>query len=683
MMDILKNLWLRPWYAGRQRGATAFSMVAVLGVLGLSTAYFADQSQKTDQLAQEVGRNRSDNEARRINISSFALAKSLLSYRLVGSGTQQHAQAALYASDYFNMDGWDLQRNSSFASQTSHWEWADQTLTIRTPLDQSLPDQAVHELVSSGQSLNQMAAAYRAETKMRFGRVYFDNPDEPYLATAIDAIAETTFQDGRRQNVQATDRARINLQPPAANASRLVIRSPNGHLLAATGGPGSSASNPMPPGEVQFSLYGSGLVSLGEIYWGFGDIDGPDDCMGCQRYVFDDRNYKSFWDGRQRNILATEQLIGRISEQYNPNPGAEVEKDSDGNVVADGATCSVRVNRGAENAGPIWKWNSPNEVARQVTAFGTVCSADQTADCFTTKISFWIAAPPRPATTWQAVKAICSKPHEKPECVLGHDADFRPTFSKGRQSNGRYALTFSPQHWDHWTNKMGIKELKLCIDGNALLAPVDRYCGTGPRSSRRGHVRKFDRCYARNFRYNWEQLGIHYIDPVECEPKFLFNRTACGCFSEDTKILMGDQSLKAIKDIQQGDEVWNPITKRATAIKKMIVGPEDKPMVHIQTETGLLKVTGNHPFPTPDGIKAAFELRAGEILFDDQRNKRQIQSIEFVHYDKPPTVWNLELVGRGQDEDHFLIADGIVTGDLLIQQRLENRSRHLVRHEEP
>ncbi len=40
----------------------------------------------------------------------------------------------------------------------------------------------------------------------------------------------------------------------------------------------------------------------------------------------------------------------------------------------------------------------------------------------------------------------------------------------------------------------------------------------------------------------------------------------------------------------------------------------------------------------------------------------------------PPVVWNLELEGADDDlNNHYVVANGIVTGDLLIQMRLKKQ----------
>jgi hypothetical protein len=244
-----------------------------------------------------------------------------------------------------------------------------------------------------------------------------------------------------------------------------------------------------------------------------------------------------------------------------------------------------------------------------------------------------------------------------------------PAYKKGPKSNGDFPMTFSAYHWDIWTQKMGVRDIKICIDGTPNLKPVAANCSDPIDSTS-------DQCWQENYAGDWTKNKIYYIHPVSCEPEFLFKRTACGCFSDDTKILMADRSYKRITDIKRGDRVWNPKTQRPTEIKKMVKGPEEYPMVHITTGQGLIKVTGNHPFPTPDGVQAAHRLQEGAVIYDASHKPLTIEKIAFVKDESPPVVWNLELVGD-QPDDHYLVADGLVTGDLKIQRELENATRNL------
>ena len=155
------------------------------------------------------------------------------------------------------------------------------------------------------------------------------------------------------------------------------------------------------------------------------------------------------------------------------------------------------------------------------------------------------------------------------------------------------------------------------------------------------------------------------------EPRFLRKRTNCGCFADTTKITMADGSLKRITDIVEGDHVYNPVTKKAVAVDHLVRGPEAKPLFQIAFTGGAVVVTHDHPFPIEGkGILPARDLRVGMKGRDAKGNVIVLENITTTTSNDKPVVWNLSLKGDGTNESHYLIADGIVTGDLYLQAKI-------------
>ncbi|MCX6127813.1 MAG: hypothetical protein NTX25_01965 [Proteobacteria bacterium] len=50
-----------------------------------------------------------------------------------------------------------------------------------------------------------------------------------------------------------------------------------------------------------------------------------------------------------------------------------------------------------------------------------------------------------------------------------------------------------------------------------------------------------------------------------------------------------------------------------------------------------------------------------------------ISNIEEKHYENAPTVWNLELDTDTNSDNHYVLANGIVTGDLFLQNLLRKK----------
>ncbi|RYZ59552.1 MAG: hypothetical protein EOP07_03590, partial [Proteobacteria bacterium] len=164
-----------------------------------------------------------------------------------------------------------------------------------------------------------------------------------------------------------------------------------------------------------------------------------------------------------------------------------------------------------------------------------------------------------------------------------------------------------------------------------------------------GSSMKFERFYA-------------YIAP-SCGRELLGTRNGCGCFAGDTKIRMGDGTERLAKEIRQGDFLWNPKTKVSQQVKQVIVGPE-KPLLYVLTIGGKrLEVTSEHPFLTTAGLKAAERLAVGDIIIDEE-TKSPVDQIEREDraFDGPaPDVWNFELEGTDHDDDHYVLANGVMT----------------------
>ncbi|MBC7659262.1 MAG: hypothetical protein H7249_06095 [Chitinophagaceae bacterium] len=177
---------------------------------------------------------------------------------------------------------------------------------------------------------------------------------------------------------------------------------------------------------------------------------------------------------------------------------------------------------------------------------------------------------------------------------------------------------------------------------------------------------------------NWAQIhedALHlkefvaYAEPY-CERKTVGYRSAdvCGCFDSQTQIQMANGTLKAISDIRADDVVWNPKTQTAHRVTEVIAGPEAPDMFEIQSGSRTVLVTQFHPFLTDRGLIIATELRQGDILIDGQSTSRVV-SIVTKEADKNnlPVVWNLVLEGESND-DHYVNANGIMTGDLYLQR---------------
>jgi len=175
----------------------------------------------------------------------------------------------------------------------------------------------------------------------------------------------------------------------------------------------------------------------------------------------------------------------------------------------------------------------------------------------------------------------------------------------------------------------------------------------------------------------WYAYGQQY---QRCHGTF-FNNPWCwfgygdrdgGCFAPETQITMADGSARRIDDIRTGDRVYNPLTGGSAKVKGLIRGPEKEPMIEVGYDGKVVRVTTKHPMLTRRGIKTATELRTDDYLLGDDRKFHRLTELKRLPVDPGQQVYNF--VMDGQDDSpvhHVVLADGIITGDLLVQQQLE------------
>lgn len=182
----------------------------------------------------------------------------------------------------------------------------------------------------------------------------------------------------------------------------------------------------------------------------------------------------------------------------------------------------------------------------------------------------------------------------------------------------------------------------------------------------------------------WEgaalQLHVPRTNRAGCFWVFRANRRPAGgnpfngCFKEGTKIRMADMSTKAVEDIIAGDKVYNPKTKKPVEVARTTVGPETKPLIEISLfGDRTVTVSDEHVFETDMGLKQAKDLNPSQhrILDSDRRYREFTKKVLPFDPSNVPDVYNLHVAFEStEDRDHFIVADGVVTGDLYLQEKL-------------
>ncbi|MCX6127924.1 MAG: hypothetical protein NTX25_02530, partial [Proteobacteria bacterium] len=180
------------------------------------------------------------------------------------------------------------------------------------------------------------------------------------------------------------------------------------------------------------------------------------------------------------------------------------------------------------------------------------------------------------------------------------------------------------------------------------------------------------RCYAIDWG-GWPRTPFAVIkDASSSSCSLSFNpRMDLGCFESSTKIRMADGSEREIQSLKRGDQVYNPLRKKAFAIGRMTQGPEKKPLIEIKTASARIRVTSKHPFITKRGLVTADQLLGTDQIALEPDTWMRVESIQSTASAPKDWVWNFTIADDSSEiADHAVLANGIVTGDLYLQEQL-------------
>lgn len=190
--------------------------------------------------------------------------------------------------------------------------------------------------------------------------------------------------------------------------------------------------------------------------------------------------------------------------------------------------------------------------------------------------------------------------------------------------------------------------------------------------------------YGAYFIHNYEAT-ITAADTAKCvitarETSAPEQRTMLGCFDPQTKIRMANGKDRAIDSIAIGDLVLNPVTGKTAPVVRVTKGPEAGKGLYLIGFKGkgarnatTVKVTSKHPFMTENGLRTASQLGKGDRILTAGGTFRKLDIVRSMPEKAGQQVVNIVLGSSSfEAADHMVLADGVVSGDLLLQERLEN-----------
>lgn len=149
-----------------------------------------------------------------------------------------------------------------------------------------------------------------------------------------------------------------------------------------------------------------------------------------------------------------------------------------------------------------------------------------------------------------------------------------------------------------------------------------------------------------------------------------------GCFAPETKILLADGSEREIQDISAGDMVLNPTTGKGVKVRSLLESYEDQPLIEVAYGGRLLRVTSKHPMVTQRGVIPANALLPSDSVQTSDGNFHTIEQLKTLPLEPKQRVINLELDTRSETfSDRYIVAEGMVTGDLLVQKLLAEKGK--------
>jgi hypothetical protein len=158
---------------------------------------------------------------------------------------------------------------------------------------------------------------------------------------------------------------------------------------------------------------------------------------------------------------------------------------------------------------------------------------------------------------------------------------------------------------------------------------------------------------------------------------------------------MADGSEMTINLLAKGDLVMDPLTGNGVAVRQVIAGPETIPVVEFALEGKTLRVTQEHPMvirfaqsklhpaaltapgtehdralTVPGELRKARDVAVGDELLLTGGKYARVTGIRRELIAATDKVFNFELEAEGAAAKHLVIANGVVTGDLILQKRL-------------
>jgi hypothetical protein len=661
-----------------EEGSIAFVALAAAAALFSATMYVQNASTQISQTTKKAKVDEKVDAARMNNLSNLSRVRSLLSASKVGDDL---FEPAVYPSNYF-AERWEMKVNTLRPSES--YSVSGNNFTLKSFAASVVPMSQASAYFRNESPRSQLAdlTASKELTILRLN----PHPTHKYWIQSVDVKAKNLVGGAAGSALDSI--GRIQLAAPEPGPVSLWIAPAGSTTFTKNYG---LPTAPLLPGKYKLQLRASGVVLYGEISRSTGGsmLLGMDERLGVTHkanniHAVDEILGETIDIELGQATTATETVTVEAPEEsplsahttHNSNCSFTITPTGGGTVTPTGGT-PVTVGGTTTTESAV-----PSEIEIEVKIYRV--DGEQSERSFkqkfyvtntvtTTLVTQTTGGTTAPTSGGDRCANRCPRDRDTifPDYVPFLTLSFHGSADKTKVDVRRSAET----------NGLPNPGGQICANFELVAQDlVSSMGGVLPDqiNTRPDYQRLWD---IFNERVTTDGLSMPlerfyaYIAP-SCGRELLGTRNGCGCFASDTKIRMGDGSERLAKEIRQGDVLWNPKTKRPQLVRKVVVGPEN-PLLYVLTIGGKqLEVTTEHPFLTAGGLRPAERLNVGDIIIDNEQQNR-VEAIEREDraLDGPvPDVWNFELEGSDSDDDHYVLANGVMTGDLYLQIKLKQSS---------
>lgn len=626
-------------FGNKQSGSSAFVAVASLASLAVAFIFAQESAVRNKQAVDQSKVARAVEEKNVGAMSALGHYKSLVSSKKIGAVWKP----AIFAENYFDQH-WAMREATGVSGEFKQLNGTDTSIRIRPS---ALDEAALKSVMQSSKPIG------KENFTIKFIAPNFD-PDNERVVKSID-IEVSERLAAKKETMKVF--ARVPLPRPSPYDPKLMFRKPG-----ASSWTEMKEKADLTEGPYEFIAEVSGIAFDGDLYVDGKKLDnravfGGRDSTG--RVTHQAVNFENV--AGQMGPIFTYDPAPEPDPEPAPAPKPAADTGGGGASTSDGTSCGfTKGSYGGAGSGGGGAAEPPPEPPAPTLPL-------------TAKFKLVIhgASPGDEIPTEEMEVKIRKPPPPPPPVAAG---------GGGKDLGGR-TLTAA----DYGSVCTAQCPYKGDDPGGGILGGYSSYEGQGPVSSSHSMEEGQNRwgimtkkvCFvypgAPHVAYDPHDSEIWAFDPATCKGEKLFKRGACGCLTGDTKILLGDgKTEKRIDEMNQWDRAWNPILKKSFAVRKYTAGPENKPLIQLTVTGQSIQATTDHPFLTTMGLKPASAISVGDKIRRGEGWEPVTAVTQIPVPDKAPTVWNLELEGPDDDLDsHYVVANGIVTGDLLIQNKLK------------